>query len=160
MCFQGNSCPSQCSSANPGENSSVKNRKHLNTFLKINTLNVFSFETPILKQQNTGTQNATNDFTHLLYLKDMMTSSNGTGWMNNRDAGDLRRHRAHYDVTVMSLCETTGWVVIYQSHENALGGDCVAICAASILLTLMGLIKRAHLRIQILNHMWDRRIML
>ena len=25
------------------------------------------------------------------------------GWVNNRDAGDLRRHRAHYDVTVMEL---------------------------------------------------------
>ena len=24
------------------------------------------------------------------------------GWVNNRDAVDLRRHRAHYDVTVMS----------------------------------------------------------
>ena len=23
------------------------------------------------------------------------------GWVSNRDAGDLRRHRAHYDVTVM-----------------------------------------------------------
>ena len=23
------------------------------------------------------------------------------GWVNNNDAGDLRRHRAHYDVTVM-----------------------------------------------------------
>ena len=23
------------------------------------------------------------------------------GWVNNRDAGDLRRHRAHYDVTVI-----------------------------------------------------------
>ena len=23
-------------------------------------------------------------------------------WVNNREAGDLRRHRAHYDVTVMS----------------------------------------------------------
>ena len=44
-----------------------------------------------------------------------MTSSNGNifrllfclicawtnGWVNNRDAGDLRRHRAHYDITVM-----------------------------------------------------------
>ena len=26
------------------------------------------------------------------------------GWINNREAGDLRRHRAHYDVTVMSFC--------------------------------------------------------
>ena len=25
------------------------------------------------------------------------------GWVNNRDAADLRRHRAHYDVTVMHL---------------------------------------------------------
>ena len=25
------------------------------------------------------------------------------GWANNRDAGDLRRHRSHYDVTVMDL---------------------------------------------------------
>ena len=23
------------------------------------------------------------------------------GWVRNREAGDLRRHRAHYDVTVM-----------------------------------------------------------
>ena len=26
------------------------------------------------------------------------------GWVNNRDTDDLRRHRAHYDVTVMSRC--------------------------------------------------------
>ena len=25
------------------------------------------------------------------------------GWVNNREAGDLRRHRAHYDVIVMAL---------------------------------------------------------
>ena len=25
------------------------------------------------------------------------------GWANNRDAGYLRRHRAHYDVTVMNI---------------------------------------------------------
>ena len=27
------------------------------------------------------------------------------GWVNNRDAGDMRRYRAHYDVTVMELDE-------------------------------------------------------
>ena len=27
-----------------------------------------------------------------------------TRWVNNREAGDLRRHRAHYDVFVMSSC--------------------------------------------------------
>ena len=26
------------------------------------------------------------------------------GWVNNREAGDLRRHHAHYDVNVMTMC--------------------------------------------------------
>ena len=26
------------------------------------------------------------------------------GWVNNREAGDLRRHRAHYDVIVLIIC--------------------------------------------------------
>ena len=33
------------------------------------------------------------------------------GWVNNGEAGDLRRHRAHYDVTVMCLdvqCDSNG----------------------------------------------------
>ena len=29
------------------------------------------------------------------------------GWVNNRDAGDLRRHHSHYDVTVMIVCIIT-----------------------------------------------------
>ena len=29
------------------------------------------------------------------------------GWANNREDGDLRRHRAHYDVIVMWKCKTT-----------------------------------------------------
>ena len=28
------------------------------------------------------------------------------GWVNNREAGDLRRHRAHYDVTTMNFVIT------------------------------------------------------
>ena len=27
------------------------------------------------------------------------------GWVNNRETGDLRRYRAHYDVTVMCHCD-------------------------------------------------------
>ena len=53
------------------------------------------------------------------------------GWVNNREAGDLRRHRAHYDVIVMSfgnpctrcarprLClvhKGTQWVVLYINN--------------------------------------------
>ena len=46
------------------------------------------------------------------------------GWVNNREAGDLRRHRLHYDVTAMTsresytlfailLCYGTGWFYLY-----------------------------------------------
>ena len=34
------------------------------------------------------------------------------GWINNSEAGDLRRHRAHYDVTVMSYCQ------VHSIHLN------------------------------------------
>ena len=35
------------------------------------------------------------------------------GWVNNREAGDLRRYRAHYDVTVMLFTGDTGslWII-------------------------------------------------
>ena len=41
------------------------------------------------------------------------------GWVNNREAGDLRRHRGHYDVIVMNLtitdsnngrCQAISWI--------------------------------------------------
>ena len=32
-------------------------------------------------------------------------NSSVTGWVNNGEAGDLRRHRTHYDVTVMAKFE-------------------------------------------------------
>ena len=38
-----------------------------------------------------------------------------SGWVNSRDAGNMRRHRADYDVTVMvSLCGL--WVTCLTSH--------------------------------------------
>ena len=49
---------------------------------------------------------------HLLYfvsnkdVQSFIAHGNSTswinGWVNNREAGDLRRYRAHYDVIVMS----------------------------------------------------------
>ena len=39
------------------------------------------------------------------------------GWANSREAGDLRRHRAHYDVTVMiQHDEWTMTMMSWQSH--------------------------------------------
>ena len=35
------------------------------------------------------------------------------GWVNNRDAGDLRRHRSQYDVTVMALDARTSVCFCY-----------------------------------------------
>ena len=36
------------------------------------------------------------------------------GWVNNREAGDLRRYRAHYDVSVM-------WTNVHLSSETSSG---------------------------------------
>ena len=38
-------------------------------------------------------------------------------WVNNREAGDLRRHRAHYDVTVMPL-SLSGRLTILRIHSG------------------------------------------
>ena len=40
-------------------------------------------------------------------------------WVNNREAGDLRRYRAHYDVTVMKwreCCPSFSALFIFRSH--------------------------------------------
>ena len=39
------------------------------------------------------------------------------GWVNNRQAGDLRRHRVHYDVTVM-LCRVLLRLILPISFFN------------------------------------------
>ena len=33
----------------------------------------------------------------------LLSALEKNGWVNNREAGDLRRHRAHYDVIVMRV---------------------------------------------------------
>ena len=52
------------------------------------------------------------------------------GWVNNREAGDLRRHRAHYDVTVMcfwkfplpadNMIITMKWNIIMNNIINVM----------------------------------------
>ena len=39
------------------------------------------------------------------------------GWVNNREAGDLRRYRAHYDVTVMTMMRK-GYRRRFSIREN------------------------------------------
>ena len=40
------------------------------------------------------------------------------GWVNNREAGDLRRHRAHYDVMVMYLASQFLLLTLSASAEK------------------------------------------
>ena len=50
------------------------------------------------------------------------------GWVNNREAGDLRRHRGHYDVNVMfqqrlatpALIWKYGWIITPHIIQRAL----------------------------------------
>ena len=39
------------------------------------------------------------------------------GWVNDREAGDLRRYRAHYDVILMNLTLIPGWINIHISSK-------------------------------------------
>ena len=39
------------------------------------------------------------------------------GWVNNREAGDLRRYRAHYDVSVMNCTFKTIFSMLLFQHE-------------------------------------------
>ena len=50
------------------------------------------------------------------------------GWVNKRDAGDLRRHRAHYDVTVIGI--------FFTSIVNHLDGDALMPCENSIKMSI------------------------
>ena len=41
------------------------------------------------------------------------------GWTNNREAGDLRRHRAHYEVTIMVLfCPPLPCCICFKKHKD------------------------------------------
>ena len=40
------------------------------------------------------------------------------GWVNNRESGDFRRHRPHYDVTVMNNLGTLGTYQITTKHKK------------------------------------------
>ena len=49
------------------------------------------------------------------------------GWVNNRDAGDFRRHRTHYDVTVM-LNNIVWSTKAYTNHWLWEEYTCLMLC--------------------------------
>ena len=57
-------------------------------------------------------------------------------WVNNREAGDLRRHRAHYDVIVTCSVFDGGFFRNAVSNECLCGHFVCMICIDSIAFTL------------------------
>ena len=47
------------------------------------------------------------------------------GWANNREAGDLRHHHGHYDVTVMELAHCRWWTQVSQTWDSARETDMI-----------------------------------
>ena len=58
-------------------------------------------------------------------------------WVDNRDAGDLRRHRAHYDVTVMS-CLVSWHYGCPSVNEITLGAGLLRTCKVEIYVNHQG----------------------
>ena len=53
------------------------------------------------------------------------------GWVNNCEAGDLRRYRAHYDVTIMlSPCDLEIWWMTSKNYRPLLPHH-IKLCASS-----------------------------
>ena len=58
------------------------------------------------------------------------------GWVNNHDAGDLRRYRVHYDVIVMVS------MLFWENNVNTIHSQCVAHCMAIFRRVVYVLVKR------------------
>ena len=69
------------------------------------------------------------------------------GWVNNREAGDLRRYRAHYDVIVMNGDETL-------RELTCIYGDCGLPVEKSPLLKLDESTARRHLKLPRVPIQW------
>ena len=76
------------------------------------------------------------------------------GWLNNREAGDLRRHRAHYDVTVMAnaFANVLKWLMRIHLHESLNVSCCGNITYLQYHMCLIFRYKKPHLRKKCLIH--------
>ena len=59
------------------------------------------------------------------------------GWINNRQAGDLRRHRPHYDVTVMLCHRNVAWSVIPRWWIKTFQKICTRCCFDLVVLPVL-----------------------
>ena len=69
------------------------------------------------------------------------------GWVNDREAGDLRRHRGHYDVTVMCF-----WTTVLMSLRVKNNSVTLSAFVTDRLMVINGLDKGLlHVRRQIIT---------
>ena len=72
------------------------------------------------------------------------------GWVNNGEAGDLRRYRAHYDVTVMNILINTNRLnvdkVFPKRHQL-----CLFLCLPNTLFQIVSSRRMWYLRTYILT---------
>ena len=58
------------------------------------------------------------------------------GWVINQDSGDLRRHRTHYDVTIILLTNTCPWGQfgprVLSLHASVYASVCVSVCQSRV----------------------------
>ena len=59
-------------------------------------------------------------------------------WVNNREAGDLRRYRAHYDVSVMQIWHVTSTL---ERHSSTLSFSVDVSPRYSVLSHTLGIVK-------------------
>ena len=84
------------------------------------------------------------------------------GWVNNREAGDLRRHRAHHNVIVMHTVQ--GLEYLEANWVNVMAGDALDPCiarssTAMILIVQMGILMwslRVNLNNLSLSSVWPQ----
>ena len=72
------------------------------------------------------------------------------GWVNNREAGDLRRYREHYDVTLMRNSSYCSYVNVSEYI-----GDQVNIGSGNCMVVLGNMLLSVALLIQIYVTIWN-----
>ena len=77
------------------------------------------------------------------------------GWVNNREAGDLRRYRAHFDVTEMVYIYINTTVVIWQQYSNDMYWVEVSNYSNKLCVIHLGYLSESTLCFSLANPMFE-----
>ena len=80
------------------------------------------------------------------------------GWVNNREAGDLRRHCSHYDVIVMDICvvSRSSYEIVYYLYVVWLKYDEISIYVCTHMDEFLALVHSCHQTSLMTIHHWDK----